>query len=483
MASVGLLALYIFAAARAIQGHVTRRTSFIDQSAETCGEECQSNQQHPPHGGFHGNSMAQTTSSRASPRRLTLSELQLGALTSLSVYPSGGMAVATLSENSVAIALEDYGNGRRGALYTCDRSGGDVLDCERRGEFSADALHYEDGSLAMAALEEDAKVLIAWKQGVSPYRGQIQWFSLDLEDNGIPHSINVEMGFVAVTTLSENAIVFAYSDARRNHEGSVVYCAVENENLNCQLPSVFEKNTLRTLALAPLTDGSSYPPYFIARTSLLVAYEVEIGLIREGRVQVCVADIDQARLQCHSRNLVKAILGRSAGISVLALSSTYFVVGYADRSQVCPTPSTRRRRSLDVCTLDDGHPSIGRLRLCQAITSSEPFELTCREFLTTVDDGYDTGLPRLARGTDAQTLITAYLCNGCDDEGARALLRHCEVVPAAGPLPFEISCGNATVVNNFTTTNIAVASTVEGYVVVYDDYGNRTFVNIRYITP
>lgn len=399
---------------------------------------------------------------------------------------AGNLVATSLSATSVAIAFEDYGTNRQGVLFTCGvQDSSAALSCVRRGEFTQGPIHHEAGSLAIAPLEEDSKVVLAWRQGSAPYKGQVQWVSVELEDNGIAHTIEVEVAFLAVVALSSERIVYAYTDAQRNHEAVIVQCAVENEALNCGVRLVFDAGPVRSITLAALGDGSPAPPFFPGLTKVVVAYEVGDGFDRFTNLRACTFVEEPAALHCDPRSVTRALPLTSDGVAVLGLSASVFVLAYADRSQTCPTPSQSRRRALHVCSLEDKHPSIGRVKVCRAtftgIDVNWP-QLDCGPDAVVLDDGYGTKLAQLARGPADGVFLAAYACAGCDDEGPQGRARRCEVSHAAdgASFPWELACGTVSFANNFSTLGVAAAAVGSGYAVAYDDYGGQSFGSVRY---
>jgi hypothetical protein len=271
-----------------------------------------------------------------------------------------------------------------------------------------------------------------------------------------------------------------------------VRCDVANFNLNCILAHTFEPLPTDSIALAALTSDSL--PYSQKTTELLIAYQVGVGTERVGRIQPC--ELVGLGLVCYPSNSFTFTTGTTAGISLTGLASEAFLVGYADKQQSCDHTraalTQSRRRTLDVCTTDpDGHPSIGRVRLCRArfrffgVTSPV---IECSES-TVIDDGYNTGTPHFAMGdvspAGGTAFLATYACSGCESDGEQGLARNCTApaMPDPPALPLPVHCSmNASVVSNHTIRFPTVAAISGGYIAAFDDYGGSGYASARLVT-
>lgn len=407
----------------------------------------------------------------------------------LSLRWASNIALARISASQVALAFSDYGYGSKGSLSTCQVVAGS-LTCGTSTRFTTEPVHPEPQSLAMSAIYSDT-VFIAWKQGSSPFIGHVQACRADASLCGPELSVPLEWGSVATLALSRYVAVFAYSDVQRGHRGSVVRCQVANMNLNCLLAHNFELLPTSHVSLAALTSDGF--PYLQETADFLIGYQVGTGTERSGRIQAC--ELVGLGLVCYPSNSLTFTSGSTAGISLMGLASDAFIVGYTDTELSCDHTraalTSTRRRTLDVCTVDpDGHPSIGRVKVCRArfrffgVTSPV---LECSDS-SVVDDTYTTGTPHFARWDGSTGTGTTFLAmytiahNGAGQEQARARSCTAPALPDSPALPSPAHCSIALVVNNHTSRWPSVAAVADGYVVSFDDYGGSGYASARLVT-
>lgn len=185
----------------------------------------------------------------------------------------------------------------------------------------------------------------------------------DTASCGPDHEVYVEWGCVSVVALSQSVVAFAYSDVQVGHRGSLVKCDVANSNLNFDLAHVFEESPIVSVTLTALTTDTL--AYTSGTTDLLIAYQVSSLTQRFANVQPCL--LTNSKIVCYHTSSARLNNWLTSGISLTALSSTAFFAGYSDHSLSCPNTNRQgRRRAAEVCTKADGHPTIGRMRLCRA---------------------------------------------------------------------------------------------------------------------
>mmetsp|Transcript_27191 Transcript_27191/g.54939 ORF Transcript_27191/g.54939 Transcript_27191/m.54939 type:complete len:557 (+) Transcript_27191:87-1757(+) len=396
----------------------------------------------------------------------------------------GNIVATALDLTRVVLAFQDYARGRRGMLLTCQAPGG-TLACSQPQPFTSGPVHSAVGSLAVVAVA-DNRVVLAWKQGGTPYLGHVRVCMADLSQCGGALVVRAEWAAVAVAAFLSGSFAFAYVDRRKGHHGTIHVCDVAGLVLMCDAGRVFEPEPMASLSMLALSDASL--SYQDTSGNLVLAYEVHgPRASRFGRLQPCVASGNS--LSCDPKAAVRFTDGPIDGSSLVSLSSRLFVVGYADRQTVCPRPtSQRRRRELHVCTLVDGHPSIGRARLCRAVFAGMGIvrpELECGEPIV-IDDGYETQRPVMARQNDT-AFAAAYGCSGCGDLGSRGLFRHCQAPLSAlygdlGTPLGNLTCGSTLTLNNATTQWVVLAAGGGGFVTAYHDYGGQGDGSVRFVS-
>mmetsp|Transcript_77446 Transcript_77446/g.141736 ORF Transcript_77446/g.141736 Transcript_77446/m.141736 type:complete len:738 (+) Transcript_77446:64-2277(+) len=421
--------------------------------------------------------------SRAGAVSRRTAALSVGTAQGVSLRWAGNVAAVQLEDSKVVVALQDFGRDMKGVASLCEVTSGS-LTCGAPVLFTSAPIHHDERSLAVAAVWS-TQVLFAWKQGSSPLSGHLQICLADISDCGTEVTIPNEWGSVAVATLSRSYVVVAFSDVQRGHRGALALCSVASMNLNCGLEHIFDAGPTNALSVAPLSDNDF--DYATQTDELIVAYEAGSGAMREGKLQPCA--VVDGSLVCHARSTISFTHGPSAGAVAMGLSTRSFLVGYADLHQSCYPggASNTRRRALHVCTVDDGHPSIGRAVFCRATFTglglARPV-LECGDDVV-IDDGYGTGAPSLVRGVGAVSIYVAYACEGCADEGPRALARRC-AVPALsltmGVPPGSLTCEDTLLVNGVASRFVSAAALSTGFAVAYDSYGNRGYGNVRLIS-
>jgi len=391
----------------------------------------------------------------------------------------GNLVVVRLDMDQVAVVFRSQARGGRGMAAVCQVSGG-TLGCGEAALWSTAPIHHLPQSLAAGALWS-TKLLLAWRQGSSPWIGHVHACMADATSCGTDVPVRAEWGAIAVVVISSFYAAFAFTDVQLGHRGSIVLCGVAGLDLDCGLPHVFEKEPTGALALAVRTDeevgfggeGSA------TRRELLIAYEAGSGHERSGRLQPCA--MSEGTLACWVRSTVLFTSAPSSGVAILYLVSGLFAVGYADRLETCPPrePREGRRQALNVCTLEDGHPSVGRVALCRAtfpdISLKRPI-LECGQS-NVVDDGPGTGVPSLARADGKPSFfLAAYSCVGCTDQRQQALARWCAAeiqgAETAGMPLGSVICGESLLLNDATARWVGTAAVERGFVVGYDDYGS-----------
>jgi hypothetical protein len=412
-----------------------------------------------------------------------LSAVLGAALSQISLRGASNIVTARQTASKILVAWSDYGYLFYGRLTQCTVPPS-LLECSASINITTAPIHHDPQSLAVDAIYS-TEFFMAWKQGVSPFIGHAQACNM-LGVCGPELQIKVEWGCVAVATLAQTIVVVAYSDVQVGHRGSIMRCSVANMNLNCDIAKVFEQMPITAIALAALTDDDL--PYDAQTTDLLIGYQVSSPAQHSGRIQACILATDGLSIECYAQSFSEFNAAPSLGLSLMTLTATTFVVGYADQTLFCPTTDrVTRRRAAHVCTLDDGHPVIGRMKMCRATFRGLGISSPVLECGTSgvLDDGYRTGVPHLAKSsaTPGQFLAT-YACTGCGDLDHQGFARPCTAPTtiSTNGIPPTPTCSERLIVHGNATQLPKAAAITGGYIAVFDDYAGGQYLSARYIT-
>lgn len=379
-----------------------------------------------------------------------------------------------MSRTQLAIVFQDYGFSRKGMRVLCTENSAPSLSCDGAGAFTTGPVHHEQRSLAAAPI--GTKLLFAWRQGDSPYSGQIKLCSAASLSCGSPLSVRRAWSGVSAAVLSTSLAVVAYSDRQRNHRGVVMPCSIAELAVSCPDEIIFEVQPTHWLSVASLAnDGDGA---VIATNKFIIGYEVGTGLERKGRLIPCQTTTDS--IACEPLSVVDFTASSAEGVSLQTISASLFIVAHADEGRYCPALNRQaRRRVQHTCTVTEGHPTIAKIQVCSAqyvgLGITRPVILCGTS--TVLDDGYDTKFPVLARHSDT-AFVAAYACEGCADLGAKGFVRYCSF--SGLPPTSTVNCGAATQVNNFRTRSMALTAIQYGVAAVFEDYGGGQYGRVTH---